>query len=67
MPIYEYECVICGKVVEHECKASKKPLVIKCECYIDGIMPSLMRPIISRSSFVINGFNEKNGYSGGTQ
>lgn len=58
MPFYEYQCKICEKVSqkwEPSIKDMKKE--IQCEC------GRTANKIISNSSFKINGFNEKNGYS----
>lgn len=57
-PVYEYKCYVCDDIVE-EFKSvkdiDKLPLCKKCE--------SPMNRIMSLSSFIVNGFNEKNGYS----
>lgn len=65
MPLYVYKCPNCDKEREFICSYSKRPKYIKCDCRMDGILPTLMPHKMSSGSFVVNGFNEKNGYSGG--
>ncbi len=57
MPIYEYFCDRCGNKIEHISKCKERPETVKCECTNDAKL------IISKSSFIINGYNYKNGYS----
>ena len=64
MPIYVYGCPNCGSEREFICSHSRRPKYIKCDCRADGILPTLMLQKVSSGSFIINGFNEKNGYSG---
>lgn len=58
MPLYEYECQECKKIVE-EMKSIKKmddvPICKRCH--------KLTKRIISAGVFKITGFSEKNGYS----
>lgn len=56
MPIYEFSCKKCGEVTEDIVTVSTD--TIKCpKCGSDA------NKIMSSSSFVINGYSEKNGYS----
>lgn len=65
MPIYEYNCSVCGAIVEKIYKIEDKPEVVGCDnCKEEG-RDYFMFPIMSSGSFVINGYNELNGYSGG--
>jgi putative FmdB family regulatory protein len=57
MPIYQYRCNACG----HEFEKFNKSTKIKTEvCEKCG---KKCQKIISLSSFIINGYSEKNGYS----
>ncbi len=49
MPIYEYECESCGKVVEHWQKISDPPLEMCDDC------GGKMHKLISHSSFHLKG------------
>ncbi len=51
MPLYEYECRTCGEVTERECKASERPVRVKCSSCTS------MRTfqIISSNSFQLKG------------
>ena len=64
MPLYEFQCNKCGYIFE---EIHKKYSSIKISSYCpvceqNGIK-SVAKKIISRGSFIINGFNAKNGYS----
>ena len=57
MPIYEYKCPECGKVVEQiDYRIPSRPTV----CPVDA---AFMVRIASAPAFVIKGFSEKNGYT----
>jgi putative FmdB family regulatory protein len=49
MPIYEYECESCGKILEVMQKFSDEPLSVCTEC------SGKMHKLISRSSFHLKG------------
>ena len=57
MPIYQYECETCGHQFEKHTKKinDKHKSCTKCG--------KRAKKLISVSSFVINGYSEKNGYS----
>lgn len=60
MPLYEFECIRCGKVVEvkmtiQEHDKRKAILCEKCR--------KPMKKVFSVSNFVVKGFNAKNLYS----
>ncbi len=57
MPLYEYACVECGKITEKLVSVTMKELLICCDC------GGKAKKIISSGSFIVNGYNEKNGYS----
>jgi putative FmdB family regulatory protein len=58
MPIYEYQCKKCGYIFEQiEFKNIPK---ISTEC---PICKSIAPKIMSKGSFRIKGYSEKNGYS----
>lgn len=64
MPLYEFQCNKCGYTFEeiHK-KCSPTKIYSYCPaCEKHGI-DSIAKKIISRGSFIINGFSEKNGYS----
>lgn len=65
MPIYVYKCPMCGLEKELITSPSKRPKKIKCDCRDSSTLYTLMPLKMSSGSFIINGFNEKNGYSGG--
>lgn len=64
MPIYEYQCEDCGYIFD-EVVLKNKPIKISShcpKCKEDG-KSSIAKKIISKSSFVIHGFNALNNYS----
>jgi len=64
MPIFEFQCNKCGYIFE-EIYLKSDPTKISSYCPAcekNGIN-SIAKKIISKSSFIINGFSEKNGYS----
>ncbi len=62
MPIYEYECLKCGKTTEAMQKFSDPPLAECCHCQGE------MRKLISMSSFHLKGSGwYVTDYSGKTQ
>lgn len=65
MPIYEYQCPVCGHIQEEICKSTDKPETIGCAYCGEAGSDQQMIPIMSVGSFVVKGFNESNGYSGG--
>ncbi len=64
MPLYEFQCNKCGYIFEeiHE-KYSPTKISSYCPVCTDKGIKSIGKKIMSRGSFVINGFNAKNGYS----
>ena len=55
MPIYEYECKNCGN--KEEIISTQLLEEIKCEkC------GCIMKLLISKTNFKVNGYNAKNGY-----
>lgn len=56
MPIYDYECEKCWAKTEHLVFCERKDSIVCPEC------GSMAHRVISLPNFVINGFNEKNGY-----
>ena len=60
MPIYEFKCKTCKKVSEILVQNSEmdKTIMMCPECGQDA------KKQMSSSSFIINGFSEKNGYAG---
>lgn len=58
MPIYQYECE-CGKIKTVVTLKASDEKEQKCYC------GKTMKKVVSSGSFKINGYNEKNGYSGG--
>ena len=58
MPIYEYQCNICGYKKEIITTIKNAPKVVKCDKCI-----YYMYKIRSACNFVVNGYNEKNKYS----
>lgn len=68
MPVYKYKCTECGEEKEVICKHEERPDVISCPTHWrktpqDERMTMVLVP--SFANFVVNGFNYKNGYSGG--
>ena len=68
MPVYKYKCTECGYEEEIICKYEERPEVLCCRKHWrktpqDDKMTMVLVP--SFANFVVNGFNEKNGYSGG--
>jgi len=64
MPLYEFQCNKCGYIFE-EIYRKSSPTKISSYCPVcknNGIT-SIAKKIISKSNFVINGYNAKNGYS----
>lgn len=66
MPIYNYKCTHCGATREVICKYEEREDIIACGNHWrktpdDDRMTMVL--LLSSSSFVINGFSEKNGYS----
>ena len=64
MPIYEFQCNKCGYIFE-EIEMESNPTKISSHCpacKANG-RKSIAKKIISRSSFIVNGYNAKNGYS----
>jgi putative FmdB family regulatory protein len=61
MPIYEYKCNKCGRVYEElVLTPSHTEVTINCpDC------KEVCEKQMSKSSFVVNGFNAKNNYSKG--
>jgi putative FmdB family regulatory protein len=58
MPIFEFKCPKCGKVTELLHLHTKEPYNVKCiVCDVD------CEKIISKTSFVIHGYNASNNYS----
>ena len=58
MPIADYQCKNCGHKIEDKFFTSIAPKQIKCiNC------GSTANKMPSWANFVVNGFNEKNGYS----
>ena len=56
MPIYEFKCNKCNNIFEQMCEIKKQS--IKCpKCKKES------QKIISKSSFIIKGYSEANGYS----
>lgn len=45
MPIYEYQCNLCGKVEEYKCSVEERPLEMS--CLADPFCEGTMRQIIS--------------------
>lgn len=64
MPLYEFQCNICGYIFEEICKKFE-PTKISSSCPVckENGKTSIAKKIISKTSFVINGYNAKNGYS----
>lgn len=57
MPIYQYHCNACGHEFEKFSNSTKTESEICEKC------GKKCKKIISLSSFIINGYSEKNGYS----
>lgn len=61
MPIYTYECNMCGHQKEIFASSAKtRPKVVKCD---NDKCIYYMYFIMSACNFKINGYNEKNGYT----
>ena len=59
MAIYEFQCQTCGYIFEEvnvDLKSAKTKECPKCK--------NISKKILSSGSFIINGFNSNNGYSG---
>lgn len=56
VPLYEFNCKNCKKPFERYCNT----YTVETTCPVCG---KLSNKIMSPSSFVVNGHNEKNGYS----
>ena len=60
MPLYEFECKICGHIFEElQEKVSDDQIQYSLCPKCDGMSRKVMSPY----SFVVNGFNAKNNYS----
>lgn len=64
MPVYEFQCNKCGYIFE-EIHISSDPIKISSYCPVceKNGNKSIGKKIISKSNFIVNGFNAKNGYS----
>jgi putative FmdB family regulatory protein len=58
MPIFEYQCKECGYIFEEVRYKNINRISTQCPV-CEGIAPK----IISKGSFIIKGYSEKNGYS----
>lgn len=68
MPIYEYQCCQCGRVVERFFRmvpGSSEEFEDTCICEDVGLVK--YKKIISTPNFRIKGFSEANGYSRNVQ
>ena len=65
MPIYEYQCEKCGYIFE-EVSFKFNPTKISTECPSckEKNIKGISKRIISKSAFIVNGFNSNNGYAG---
>lgn len=64
MPIFEFQCSKCGYIFE-EILLKSDPHKISSHCPVckEQGKVSIAKKILSRTSFVVNGYNAKNGYS----
>ncbi|MFW9871626.1 MAG: FmdB family zinc ribbon protein [Candidatus Thorarchaeota archaeon] len=64
MPIFEFQCVKCGYIFE-EIHIHSDPHKISSFCPVckEQGFESISKKIISRSSYIMKGFNAQNGYS----
>ena len=59
MPIYEYECENCGRLVEHLLTSKEAKITTVLEC---GKCGGPMKKVISASNHAIKGYSYKNLY-----
>lgn len=59
MPIYTFKCNECKKEKDLFFSLKERKKFVKCDCSEN----TYMRRVMTLANFVINGFNEKNGYS----
>lgn len=65
MPIYEYQCNKCGYIFEEvTLKIDPTKISTACPVCAKNDEKGIARRILSKGSFVVNGFNSNNGYSG---
>lgn len=62
MPIYEYKCPSCQKAINVWMKSWEEAYATKISC-VAGCEGVIMQRQISPSSFQVQGFSSKNGYS----
>lgn len=60
MPLYEFECEKCGRLVEHLFTVKQAKVLTFLEC---GECGGRMKKLISAPNFNVKGFNAKNLYS----
>lgn len=65
MPIYEYECSQCGRVIEKFTTrvATNEDHLIEDHCICEDVGMVHYKKVISTPHFKIKGYSEKNGYS----
>jgi putative FmdB family regulatory protein len=65
MPIYEYQCKECGYIFE-EVTLKMEPTKISTECPVcnERGNTGIAKRILSKGSFIVNGYNASNGYAG---
>lgn len=61
MPLYEFQCNVCGYIFEEIHKTLK--ISSYCPVCKEKGKKSIAKKLLSRSSFIVNGYNAKNGYS----
>ena len=64
MPIFEFQCIKCGYIFEEiNLKTDPTKISSHCPACEKNGTDSIATKIISRSSFIVNGYNAENGYS----
>ncbi len=63
MPLYEFQCVYCEQITEHECKIADRPKKVRCQ----HCGSTHTHQIISDTSFQLKGGRwASSGYSSGS-
>jgi len=65
MPIYEYQCEKCGYIFDEvTLKLGPIKMSTHCPACLKNKERGIAKKIMSKGSFVVNGYNAHNGYAG---